>query len=72
MYTGVGFFDEFKEKVAAKLDFKRGHLLRVVDKKRRKMREKLNSGNFKKCHGIKAVIVGAGPVSQLRPLRPKK
>ena len=57
---GLGFFTEFKAKVAPHIDFKRGHLLRAVDKKLRKMRT--HAGSFKKCTGVKCVIVGAGPV----------
>jgi hypothetical protein len=32
---GQGFFQEFKTKVAPQLDYKRGHLLRVISKKQR-------------------------------------
>lgn len=60
--SGLEFFEELKVKIAAELDFKRGHLLRVVDKRLRKSRAMMDSGKIKSCKDVKAVIVGAGPV----------
>ena len=42
------------------IDFKRGHLLRAVDKKKKKMLAQ--KVQFNKLAGVKSVIVGAGPV----------
>lgn len=57
---GVGFFTSFKEKVIGQIDFKRGHLLRAIDKKKKKMQAQ--KAQFNKLAGVKSVIVGAGPV----------
>mmetsp|Transcript_28477 Transcript_28477/g.85348 ORF Transcript_28477/g.85348 Transcript_28477/m.85348 type:complete len:1216 (-) Transcript_28477:1615-5262(-) len=56
---GPGFFQEFKGKIHAKLDYKRGHLLRVISKK---VRSFAQVDGVKSCAGLKAVIVGGGPV----------
>ena len=58
-HSGLEFFNAFNAVVATAVDFKRGHLLRVITKKVKKF---WTQATLNSCENLKVVIVGGGPV----------
>jgi len=58
-HSGLEFFNTVNAAVAMAVDFKRGHLLRVISKKIKKF---WSQATLKSCENLKVVIVGGGPV----------